>query len=958
MRKRLFFMLVCIVSIFLVLGTAVAEKGPTAAEIAKQIDTTYNAAKARNGGNSFSGWCGRYVSYQLNILGINYKMVAKATFNGSQVYDEMIANAVTANGYTQVKYSGAHALSDIVKANNGEPVYNIVVSQRVTNMSAGHTYFIHAIINNTVYWSENSTWGGIGEGKIRKNTVAQMESNPQTNPSKKHYYSIIGAIHFTRNGAGAVDTGATWTTLYYERALYKGNGSKAAVKSKPYSGSKADTLEIYTDKEFTIVSAVINQYDNIWYGVEGGGYVNCNDVSYVKSLPTYKVTNEKSPSGSLTAGNPFYNKATISTSDSITKITSAIYKDDTPVQGPFEIACMSPTQTSYTIDSSSPLAQNLTFGKLTAGYYTYRVTVWHGQHGLSKEIINSGFTVGNPAPKSVTLKVTIQVDGVGISDLSGFGAIDVYIDDQLIAENVTEYSGKHLSGNKYKIVPTSDTSYLEFIEASSGSLTGTLGEKDTEIVLAFKRVSTPLKVSAIVDGTAVTSLQGIAAFDVYIQDQLKASQVSEYSVGWPAGYSYSVENIVPADGYQFVGYDSGETSGIIGTNDSNIKLMFSSESEYAEWTYATRLPSNITSDEYEVQYQNIYSVDQTTSPGNDWINTGTVGNTYEDSGSVYASLYPLSTSDTRVFKREEYFHVCSGSTGEQIHFTTNNTFVHVDFIYDVSSVTVAGTYTSDYDSNVKYYKLKWKSSGTWAYCGKEGMCSSSHAKRSCYWYHRYYYQDRVSVPLYRYQKKDIWRSSKDSSASDYTVRYRTRIGEVCGITLSQEVYELKVGQKLPASVVAYDVLNGVAKDPVFYWEMDDTSIAQYDGTNIIGISPGVAYLFCTVEAKYGDHVAYAAVVVGSDTDFILPANLRTIEAEAFVGLNAQTIDLRKSKVTSIGSRAFADCTDLTVVFCPNTLIQIADDAFDGCKDLFLVCESFNTAAQYAYDHDLRYCVLN
>lgn len=765
MRKRLLFMLVCIVSIFLVLGAAVAEKGPTAAQIEKQITATYNTAlanyKARAGANikSFKGQCGDYVLEQLKALKIGYKPAGSSmSWTGYKVVGELQTNGITNYGYTQIKYGKDNPLSEIVKANNGEPVYNIVVSMTKDGSQWGHVYFVHAIINNTVYWSESSSYGKgkVVEGAVLKTPISHMEGKT---PFQGSAYHITGAVHFTKEGAGA---------------------------------------------------------------------------------------------------------------------------------------------------------------------------------------------------KKVPFNVSALLDGTNVSNFADIGTMDVYINNKLVADDVTEYNAQIPWGATYKI----DVTCAPYVEYTGGTLSGTVGENGTDVLLQFKHTYPMLKVSALVDDTSTTSsLKGIATFDVYIQGELKASQVSEYAVRWPAGYSYSIRNIVAAEGYQFLDYSSG-VNGSMGSTDNNVELAFSSKSEYVEWMYANRLPSGVSSDEYEIQYQSIYSVDQTTSPGDGWTNTGNVGTTYEDSGNVYSSLYPLATSDTRVMKREEYYHVCSGSTGEKINYSTNSTYVHVDFIFDVSTVTVAGTYTSDYDSNVKYYKLKWKSNGNWAYCGESGMCSGPHTKRSCYWYHRYYYQDRVSVPLYRYQRKDLWRSSIDSSASDYTVRYRVRLGDIDAVTFSQKVYELKVGEKLPASIVGYGVSNGVAIDPVFYLETDKTDIAQYDGSNIVGVTPGIAQLFCIVEAKYGGYTTSTPIVVRSATDFTLPAGLTSIEAEAFTGLTVQTVDLRQSKVTSIGARAFANCSKLTIVFCPDTLTMIADDAFTGCKaSLTLVCESFNTAAQYAVEHSLPYCIL-
>ncbi len=61
----------------------------------------------------------------------------------------------------------------------------------------------------------------------------------------------------------------------------------------------------------------------------------------------------------------------------------------------------------------------------------------------------------------------------------------------------------------------------------------------------------------------------------------------------------------------------------------------------------------------------------------------------------------------------------------------------------------------------------------------------------------------------------------------------------------------------------------------------------------------------------------------------LPANLMVIEAEAFAGMPCQAVILPDG-CTTIGSRAFANCTELLYVLIPDSITSIASDAFDGC----------------------------
>ena len=63
----------------------------------------------------------------------------------------------------------------------------------------------------------------------------------------------------------------------------------------------------------------------------------------------------------------------------------------------------------------------------------------------------------------------------------------------------------------------------------------------------------------------------------------------------------------------------------------------------------------------------------------------------------------------------------------------------------------------------------------------------------------------------------------------------------------------------------------------------------------------------------------------------LPASLNTIEAEAFANLDCQAVFIPEG-CTSIGERAFADCSQLYYVRIPSDVTEVAENAFEGCPD--------------------------
>ena len=59
-------------------------------------------------------------------------------------------------------------------------------------------------------------------------------------------------------------------------------------------------------------------------------------------------------------------------------------------------------------------------------------------------------------------------------------------------------------------------------------------------------------------------------------------------------------------------------------------------------------------------------------------------------------------------------------------------------------------------------------------------------------------------------------------------------------------------------------------------------------------------------------------------------------------------------VTGIGDGAFKDRDDLESVEIPDSVIDIADDAFEGSEDTIIICNPGSKAEEFAKDHDMSY----
>ena len=93
-----------------------------------------------------------------------------------------------------------------------------------------------------------------------------------------------------------------------------------------------------------------------------------------------------------------------------------------------------------------------------------------------------------------------------------------------------------------------------------------------------------------------------------------------------------------------------------------------------------------------------------------------------------------------------------------------------------------------------------------------------------------------------------------------------------------------------------------------------------------------------------------------DGVLFLPADLTEIRQEAFLGGVFTEVHLDEH-VTSIGSRAFANCTNLWFVKIPSMNIAIADNAFEGCSGLVFAAYEGSTAIQYANEHGINVAVM-
>lgn len=159
MKVRFICLLLAAVFLATLIPAPVSAVSVEAREIEKQISSTYRAALRGTGMASFNGYCGKLVSWQTYLLGIDESAYG---CNGQDQFDLYRNLGTTTGGYRVKSYPASQydlltALNEITK-NGTVDAYNILVGFQRTNTREGsiygHALLIHAILDGTVYFVE------------------------------------------------------------------------------------------------------------------------------------------------------------------------------------------------------------------------------------------------------------------------------------------------------------------------------------------------------------------------------------------------------------------------------------------------------------------------------------------------------------------------------------------------------------------------------------------------------------------------------------------------------------------------------------------------------------------------------------------------------------------------------------------------------------------------------------
>ena len=175
---------------------------------------------------------------------------------------------------------------------------------------------------------------------------------------------------------------ANFLPTYYKVA----SGKTAYMRTLPYQASnehighwvralKSGTRVIVTE---SVVNGLGNTWHKVWYdGVEG--YIVADKLVWDGDVPqTVSISNERSPSGTLTKGRGFGLRGVIDSETAITNVTACVYDAHDVTATPklmYQIADTIPDNAKRYNIQYDGVNDGICFNRLGAGDYTYVVKI-------------------------------------------------------------------------------------------------------------------------------------------------------------------------------------------------------------------------------------------------------------------------------------------------------------------------------------------------------------------------------------------------------------------------------------------------------------------------------------------------------------------------------------------------------------------------------------------------------
>ena len=168
------------------------------------------------------------------------------------------------------------------------------------------------------------------------------------------------------------------------------------------------------------------------------------------------------------------------------------------------------------------------------------------------------------------------------------------------------------------------------------------------------------------------------------------------------------------------------------------------------------------------------------------------------------------------------------------------------------------------------------------------------------------------------------------------------------LTVNPEAVMMRIGDEAQLSYVLTP--EDFSGQPLT-WESENNEVATVSQNGLVrAAGPGVTRITAQFNANIKD---VCTVVVRAEDAVYLPADTVSVGEMAFAKINAAEIVLPEG-IQTIGSKAFSDNEHLLIVNLPSTLISIANDAFEGCRQVTLVCTAGSKGEAFAVETGMNY----
>ena len=409
-----------------------------------------------------------------------------------------------------------------------------------------------------------------------------------------------------------------------------------------------------------------------------------------------------------------------------------------------------------------------------------------------------------------------------------------------------------------------------------------------------------LDVNFFINGNDIVDISGIGSFTIKVGNNTYTNQ-TDFCKDIAVGTSYAISNIKASSGYSYTGVSEGSLSGSVGSGRTNIRLNF-----YNIYTvqYNANGGSGAPSSQTKTHGKTLTL--SSTKPKRDhyvflgWATSQNATSAVYQPGGNYTSN--AGTTLYAVWKPEEYAVTYDGN-GDDV----GNVPARHSKVYGMNL-----TLSALIPTRIGYTFLGWGTSA-------DATSASYTAGAS--------YTENKALKLYA-----IWQITnppKLSASDDIIMLVGDRRNWQDFVTLEHD------------GVLSYSLKASVSGD------------ASLKGDTIKAVSAGKATIEVSVTEYPAAKCTVNVQIIDLSRMITLPDDLTEIGSKAFANTKLSAVTIPNG-CTTIAAKAFANNKSLVYVYIPNSVESIATDAFVGCRNVAIYCNSGSVAEKFAQSNGLRY----